>query len=138
MEFGELATRWTVRAALALYVLALILRAIARPRPARLFWTGGFAAFLIHVACAFHFYHHWSHAAAYQDTAQKTAAATGLDWGGGLYLNYLFALVWGVDVFWWWCNAASYTARARIVEWSVQGFLAFMAFNATVVFGHGA
>jgi len=62
---------------------------------------------------------------------------TGLDWGGGLYLNYLFALVWGVDACWWWRNAAGYAARSHVIEWIVQVFLAFMAFNATVVFGHG-
>jgi hypothetical protein len=138
MDFGELATRWTVRIALAFYVVALIVRLNARTRAARILWTFGFVAFAIHVACAFHFFHHWSHDAAYADTAQKTAAATGLVWGGGLYLNYFFAFVWGADAGWWWGNAVSYAARSRLIEWGVQSFLAFMSFNATVVFGHGA
>src|SRR6185295_17486741 len=100
MPLGELATGWTVRAALAFYFLALSVRVNARGRrawldSARLFWTVGFAAFLVHVACAFHFYHDWSHAKAYDDTARQTAAVTGWNWGGGLYINYLFAMVWG-------------------------------------------
>lgn len=62
----------------------------------------------------------------------------GLDWGGGLYANYGFAAVWTADVCWWWLAPRRYLARPRGLEWAVQGFLAFMAFNATVVFGAGA
>jgi hypothetical protein len=143
MDAGELATRWTVRLAVALYGLGLALRAAAGGRRpgrdwARLAWTGGFVAFLLHVACAFHFYHQWSHRAAYEATARPTAEAVGTAWGGGLYANYAFALVWGADVCWWWGRPNSYRARPRAVEWAVQGFLAFITFNATVVFGRGA
>src|SRR5262245_10761780 len=102
MSAGELTTLWTVRLALALYVLALALRigAWKRPRPdlARLSWTVGCLAFLLHVGCAFQFYHHWSHRAAYEATARQTAEVVGLDWGGGLYANYAFAAVWVADV----------------------------------------
>jgi hypothetical protein len=142
MDSGELFTRWTVRVAVALYALGLALRASAGgrgpwPAGARLAWTLGFGAFLLHVACAFHFYHHWSHTDAYEATARQTAAVTGRAWGGGLYANYLFALVWGADVCWWWCAPAAYARRPRWLEWAVQGFLAFIVFNATVVFGAG-
>lgn len=142
MDLGEPLTRWTVRAALVFYLLALTLRLTASaggPRLAwaRLAWTAGFLAFLIHVACAFHFFHHWSHRAAYDDTARQIAVVTGLAWGGGVYANYVFALVWGTDVGWWWRRPAGYLKRSRGVEWAVQGFLAFIAFNATVVFGAG-
>jgi hypothetical protein len=94
--------------------------------------------FLLHLLCAFHFQHHWSHAAAYEHTAQQTAALVGLAWGGGIYVNHVFALVWGADVVWWWCAPQSYQTRSRWFEWTVQGFMAFIAFNATVVFGAGA
>ena len=143
MSSGELATRWAVRAALTLYALALAVRINAHGRStwmscARLTWTAGFVAFVVHVACEFHFFHHWSHAAAYADTAEKTAAMTGMIWGGGLYINYVFALVWGLDFAWWWASTAGYQSRSRAVEWPVQAFMAFIAFNATVVFGSGA
>jgi hypothetical protein len=138
MSAGELLVRWTVRLALACYFAAVLLRLSERHRPARNPWTAGCVAFLLHVATAFQFVHHWSHAEAYADTARQTADLIGLDWGGGLYFNYLFAAVWLADVAWWWLNPNSYLTRPCWVEWLVQGYLAFIAFNATVVFGHGA
>jgi len=139
MPDGDALTRWTVRVALALYLLALVFRLCAsHERTARLLWTGGCLAFLIHMMCAFHFFHHWSHADAYEVTARQTAEVTGMDWGGGLYFNYVFALVWVGDACWWWYNARSYSTRPRAAEWTIQSFLGFMAFNATVIFGRGA
>src|SRR5437879_7659370 len=141
MEPGELLTRWTVRVAVTLYVVALALRVGASATQlwwARLAWTLGCIAYLLHVACAFQFYHHWSHAAAYEATARRTAEDIGLEWGGGLYANYAFTLVWVIDVCWWWAAPRHYRSRPRWVEWSIQGFLAFILLNATVVFGAGA
>jgi hypothetical protein len=90
------------------------------------------------VIFAFQFYYHWSDATAYTATARRTAEVVGLDWGAGLYANYAFTLVWVLDVCWWWFGLDRYEARPRGVAWAVQGFLGFMAFNATVVFGTGA
>jgi len=99
MDLGDLLTRWTVRLAVALYLVSLLLRLRAGGRharlaAARLSWTGGCFAFLAHVAAAFHFAHHWSHGAALAATAERTAEVVGWHWGGGLYANYAFALVW--------------------------------------------
>lgn len=143
MPTGEFLTRWTVRLALAFYVVGLALRVRAGDRRswltwARLAWTGGYGFFLLHAVCAFQYYHHWSHRAAYESTARQTAEVVGLTWGGGLYANYAFALVWGADVCWWWSAPRNYPVRRRGIEWAVQGFLAFIAFNAAVVFGTGA
>jgi hypothetical protein len=136
MEPGELLTRWTVRLAMTLYVLSLAVRGRSQPW-SRFAWTVGCGLYLLHVACAFEYYHNWSHAEAYASTARQTAAAVGLDWGGGLYANYAFTLVWLADVCWWWLDGASYLARPRLVTWVVHGFIGFMAFNATVVFARG-
>jgi hypothetical protein len=140
MDPGELLTVWTARLALALYAAGLALRlgAAGRRAWARRAWTVGYGLFLLHVACAFQFYHHWSHRAVYEATARQASEAVGLAWGGGLYANYAFALVWGADVAWWLSRPAAYVARPAVAEWAVQGFLAFMAVNATVVFGRGA
>jgi hypothetical protein len=92
---------------------------------------------LVHVGCAFRFYHHGSHAEAYADTARKTARTTGLDWGGGIYFNYLLMLWWGLDVAWWWTAPSRYVMRPQWIGGALHGFLAFMAFNATVVFEAG-
>lgn len=142
MDTGELLTRWTVRLALALYVLALILRWSAGGRrsslsAARIAWTAGCGMFLLHVGCAFQFYHHWSHADAYAVTARRTAAAIGWDSGGGLYANYAFAVVWLADVLMWWRGLEGYETRPRLLVGVVQIFLFFMFFNATVVFAEG-
>ena len=136
MNAGELLTRWTIRVALALYVASLASRGVA-PKGSRVAWTAGCLAYLVHVACAFEFYHHWSHAEAYAFTEQQTAAVVGLDWGGGLYVNYAFTLVWLADVCWWWAGIERYQARPRAIAWAVHGFMGFIAFNATVVFASG-
>lgn len=136
MNTDELLTRWTVRVAMAWYVAALALRG-GTPAWSRLAWTAGFLTYLGHVACAFGFYHHWCHTEAYTHTARQTAAVVGLDWGAGLYVNYVFTAVWCADVCWWWLSPTSYRVRPRRLEWVVQGFLAFIAFNATVVFATG-
>ncbi len=136
MDTGELLTRWTGRIAMALYIASLASRTFS-PRWSRLAWTAGCGLYLLHVVCAFEYYHHWSHAEAYASTARQTAATVGLDWGGGLYANYAFTLVWLADAVWWWRGMESYHARPRWIEWAVQGFLGFIAFNATVVFASG-
>jgi hypothetical protein len=143
MATGELLTRWTVRVALALYVTGIALRVRAGGRrswlvPARLSWAAGCAFFFVHVGCAFQFYHAWSHRAAYEETARQAAQVVGLAWGWGLYVNYAFAGVWAADALWWLSWPECYQARSRVTEGAVQGFLAFVAFNATVVFGTGA
>jgi len=143
MDLGEFLTRWTVRSALLLYVVGLALRANASGSCARLVWarrawTAGCCAFLLHVACAFQFYYHWSHTIAYAATARRTEEVVGLDWGGGLFANYAFTLLWTADTCWWWYGLCRYQARPRGVEWVVQGFLGFMVFTAVVPFGVGA
>ncbi len=106
-------------------------------RLARWLWTTAGTLLWVHVACAFHFQHHWSHAGAYAHTARQTAEFVGLEWGGGLYFNYLLLIVWTGDILWWWVGPVSHRNRPRIAGWIVGGFVAFMAFNATVVFGAG-
>jgi hypothetical protein len=133
---GELLTRWTVRVAVAFYVASLATR-VRIPKWSRFAWTLGCLAYLVHVVCAFEFYHHWSHAEAYAFTARQTAAVVGLDWGGGIYVNYAFTFVWLADVVWWWSAVKSYEIRSRWIEWSVQAFMGFIAFNGTVVFASG-
>jgi hypothetical protein len=120
----------------ALYVAALVSRRWS-PRWSRLAWTAGCGLYLLHVACAFEYYHHWSHAEAYAATARQTAVITGLDWGGGLYANYAFTLIWLGDVCWWWADAGRYANRPRWIDVLVHGFLGFIVFNATVVFATG-
>ena len=109
------------------------------PRPSvamASFWTAGLLGLTIHIACAFHYLHHWSHSAALKHTAQRTAEVTGWDWPGGLYINYAFLLFWAVDAVRVWREALGRTPVAsRLWRRIVQGVFLFMMFNATVVFG---
>ena len=136
MTTGELLTRWTVRVAMALYVASLAMRGWT-PHWSRVGWTAACGVYLLHVVCAFQYYHHWSDAEAYEATARHTGNVVGLDWGGGLYINYAFTFLWLADVCWWWIDMKGYLARPLLIEWVVQGFLGFIAFNATVVFATG-
>jgi hypothetical protein len=86
----------------------------------------------VHVLAAFHFEHDWSHSAALKHTAQQTARLTGIDWGGGLYFNYVFLLLWLVDVAMLWTVASKPSSRLRR---SMDLACIFMVLNATVVFG---
>ena len=144
MSGGEFLTKLTIWLAVAGYVAGAAAFALARGRRgwvarARAAWTVACVALLAHAACAFHFYHGWSHAAAYRDTARQTAEVAGLDWGGGLYVNYALMVAWVADVVWWWRGGlAAYRRRPwwLLIAW--HSFLIFMVFNATVVFGRGA
>ncbi|MBS1828119.1 MAG: hypothetical protein JST93_22610 [Acidobacteria bacterium] len=117
---------WMVRVSFVLY-------AIAQVRLHRGIWTAACGLYLLHMVTAFAFFHNFSHREAYEATARQTQAMLGVYYGGGLYWNYVFTVVWMGDVMWAWLGGV----RARWITWSVHGFLAFMFFNATVVFGKG-
>jgi hypothetical protein len=142
MSRGEFLTRSTIWLALAGYTLAEAGRVWARSFPqwekrARWAWTLGGAAYLAHVMAAFHYYHGWSHAAAYAETARQTEAKFGFHWGGGLYFNYFLTAVWLVEIGWWWIAPDQFHRRPRPLTSAVQAFFYFMVFNATVVFPSG-
>ena len=138
MELAEWLTRGTVWLALSLYVAAEMVAAFRTGASASAIarWLNGLAVvvFLLHVVCAFHFYHQWSHAVAYVDTARQTAEFSGWNWGGGLYLNYLFAFVWLTELIWSWASPTTFARRPRWIGRGVRGFLVFMIFNGAVVF----
>jgi hypothetical protein len=137
---GHFLVIWSARLVVLFYFLRLACELLLssqrrRQRWALVAWTAGCAMLLTHLALAFHFEHHWSHAAALAHTARRTFEVTGLDWGGGIYFNYAFALLWVADVLWWWRRARLGQATPRPVFWGIQAVFAFMMFNATVVFG---
>jgi hypothetical protein len=154
---GPFFTSWTIRLALvcyALYIATMLTHAgSARPRLSRAIWTAGCILFLVHVACAFHFYHHWSHWDAWQKTADETEQLLGVPFGDGIYFSYAFLVLWVLDVLWLWtpgsprlrtARAATpvpsfQTATAMTPSWrlAVHGFLLFIALNGTIVFEAG-
>jgi len=106
---------------------------------ARWFWTAGVLAFAVHVASSFTAFHGWSHRVAFEETARQTAEMVGVESGFGLWLNYVFGLIWVTDVVFWWARGHDgYQARERWIGASLHGFLAFMVFNGAVVFVAGS
>ena len=128
----------TIWAALLLYTAAEYGRtrvpAATWARPA---WLLGGAAYLAHVAAAFATHHGWSHAAAYAYTAARTDALLGLAWGGGLWVNYAFTVLWVGEALWWQGWPAGYGRRARAWKPAVRGAFLFMIVNGAVVFVDG-
>jgi hypothetical protein len=86
--------------------------------------------YLIHVWGAFEYFYAWSHAVAEAETVRQTGDLFGVNWRGGLYLNYLFTGVWSAYcAVWWWRAEASLPRGTK----PVQAFLLFMFVNATFV-----
>src|ERR1044071_712787 len=141
MSSGEFLTRSTIWISILAYAIGSAWFATTHrqsDRWARLAWTTGCAALVAHFICAFHFYHAWSHASAYVETARQTAAVVAINWGGGLFINYAVALLWTIDVTWWWfAGLSSYRRRPWLLTLIWHGFLIFIIFNATVVFKEG-
>jgi hypothetical protein len=139
MAFDAVFVRGTIWLAVAAWIAAEWRRSApaAAPTSGRAAWSIGALAALAHIALAFHVHHGWSHAAALADTARQTAAVTGRGWGGGVYVNYLFAVLWPADAAWWWRDAASFHRRPRGLDAAVRGFLWFMFLNGAFVFVPG-
>ena len=148
MSIGELLTRWTIRAALVLYVAVTAgslwwgpLRSLPPGSPwppvSRVLWTAGCGLLLAHMAAAFHYYHHWSHADAAADTLRQTQEQVGVAFGGGIYFNYALALLWFADVGWWWIAPAAYARRPNWISFALHAYMLFMAVNGTIVFAEG-
>ncbi len=104
---------------------------VITPESARVVYMWGCAMCLLHIAVAFHLGHGWSHQAAWEHTRQVGG------YGDGIFVNYLFALVWLADVVWAWVAFDSYLNRSKWVGRAVYGFTGFVVFNASVVFATG-
>jgi hypothetical protein len=141
-DVGDSLIRNTVRLSLAWYVAAVCLMLFLRPADwavatrrgsiARWCWTWGLVCFLVHLVMAFHYFHHWSHAHAFE----RTRKVSGI--GEGIYISYLFTLLWGADVAWWWLAPARYAARSAWIDRVLQAFMLFIVINGTIVFETGA
>ena len=144
METGEFLTRATIWITIVAYTAGSVVFAMARGRAhwdsaTRLLWTIAVVSLVAHFICAYQFYHHWSHQSAYLDTARQTDEVVGLNWGGGLFINYTLLTIWAIDVSWWWVRGLnSYRDRPWPLVAAWHGFLIFILFNATVVFKTGA
>ncbi|MFK7821044.1 MAG: hypothetical protein AB8G99_20175 [Planctomycetaceae bacterium] len=136
---GEFLTRAFVWIALLGYSVSSVRQLNQMsPTATRRWWVMGAVAFVLHVAFAFHVFHDWSHVAALKETAKQTKELTGVSSGSGLYLNYVFTLIWVVDAIWW--HVVGHERYARRVKWvpiAIHVFFIFMIVNGAIVFGKG-
>ena len=109
----------------------------SRPGAARGLWLVGAALAGLHVALAFHFRHGWSHASAFAETARQTEELFGYRVGAGVFVNYAFLAVWGMDALWWVFRPTSYEERPPALDASIRLFLVFMFVNGAIVFAQG-
>lgn len=132
-----------VRLAIWAATLAWVVGEWRRTAPAasatdgRMGWTLGAIATVVHTLLAFHVHHAWSHAAALADTARQTAVVTGLEWGGGLYVNYVFVVLWMADVGWWWLAPGAFARAPAWLDGAIRLFLWVMFVNGAFVFVRG-
>ena len=133
----------TVRLSLLCYFAALAGGLLVSDQPLRqerwlrAAWTAGLLLLLAHIAAVFHFVHHWRHALAVAHTAQETRAVIGLEFGPGVYFNYLFAALWSADVAWWWFAPASRRRRSKLFTTLLHTYLFFIVINSVIVFETG-
>lgn len=140
-DFGDSLTRNAIRLSLFCYAgtLFLMMRIKAYDWTGstvygaltRCFWTAALFFFLVHFTLAFHYFHHWSHKAAFE----HSRVSGGL--GEGIYFSYLFTVLWLFDVAWWWLRPAAYAGRSPWIGRGLHTYLLFIVLNGTVVFESG-
>ena len=98
----------------------------------RVVWTLACGAYLVHVAVAFEYFHHWSHAAAFRHVE------AGSGFGPGIFVSYFFTLLWAIDVAWWWLAPGSRERRPSWIDGAGFGFMLVIIVNGAIVFASGA
>jgi hypothetical protein len=99
----------------------------------RILWLVGALALTGHVGAAFEWVHGWSHRAAIEATARQLREQMGINWGGGVFINYLLVAWWCCDSARSWINPACWNQPGvgRIIR---RAFFWFMWLNGAVVF----
>lgn len=136
---AETVARCSAWPAVLCYAATLGLRLSCRDskheRLIRGLWTAGWLALVLHIGLALSLFHGGNWNAAYEHTARRTQLAVGWNWGGGVWFNLLTAVVWGIDLAWLWRRTVEANRKQPWLDICCQVYLAFMIFNATVVFG---
>lgn len=97
-------------------------------------WAIGAILCAVHIVLAFAGRYGWSRDAAVRETARQTAAVYGVNWGGGVYVNYVFIAVWLIEACWWRAFPARYVGRQPAITWCLRAFYLLIIVNAAVVF----
>ncbi len=129
----------TIWVALALFVAAeagkqRFSRLGAVPGWAWPVWVAGAGLCTLHIVIGFAGRHGWSHEIAVRETARQTAAVYGVNWGGGVYVNYVFVGAWLTEAWWWRAYPSHYFSRRRAISWALRAFYVLIIVNAAIVF----
>jgi hypothetical protein len=129
----------TIWAALVLFVIGEWgKQTIERtPHAARWAWRASLLGALLciaHIVIVMGLRHSWSHDAAVRDTARQTTEVFGVAVGAGVYVNYVFVMVWLAELGWWRRDPSGYARRGRLVVWLLRGFYFVILVNAAVIF----
>lgn len=103
-------------------------------RRALVVYGAGAVLLAVHIAAVFAWHHDWSHARAVEATARETSRVFGLDWGGGVWVNYAFLAAWIAD--------ALRRTRGRVTAgqpvgtagWAVRAAAFVVIVNGAIVF----
>jgi hypothetical protein len=117
-------TAWV---AVAIGFVAMCLRLVGCG--GRALWFAGCGVFVTHTVAAFGLVHRWSH----ENAVRHVEEASGF--GIGIYVSYLFTCVWVFDAVWWLVRPDGYLRRPGWVSGTVYGFMGFVTFNGTIVYG---
>lgn len=138
---GPLLIAWSIRISLVFFAAVLLARLWLGPHSGKrvlaIFWTIGFLLFLVHVLTAYHFHYNWNHSVAVTETAQQTKEQIGIEFGSGIYFNFVFLICCGVEVIWSWCPNRHCTGVVRWLRSFGFATMLFIAFNGTVIFKSG-
>ena len=138
--WGEHASLWAIRFAMLSMVIVFAMQlsgAREVSNKVRTVWLVGAICALLHSVGALVAFHAGSHQEAFESTAQQTEELLGIAVGFGLYVNYLFVLVWLSDALCRWLRKDFYTSLPFWYRWAVYAFLSFIAVNGTIVFKGG-
>ena len=127
----------TIWIALALFVageVGSVSSSQRRQSMAALLFLSGAVLCVVHMLIAMQVFHAWDHRAAVAATAIQTAQIYGVNWGGGVYVNYVFAGVWTADALQRVISPASFARRSRALVWTLRAFYFLIIVNGAVIF----
>ena len=104
----------------------------------RIGWLLGAVFAGCHVLAAMHVYHQWSHQRAYQHVTEETQRLLGVELGWGIYVNYVFILVWILDATVPLLLPTEHqNAYGTRLRQPIHGFIGFIVINGAIVFTDG-
>ena len=139
-SFAESASLWAIRVAMVIMVAVLAAELRGAKPTTRLIgwlWLLGALFALAHSVSALMTFHHGSQEAALESTAAQTEQLLGFRFGAGLYINYLFVVVWLADAAFRLLGPSRYASLPSWYRLLVIGFLVFIAINGAIVFKSG-